>query len=1592
MSAHESSHQSQEGDGSQSLAPIPGLLLHLFEADGPSIDTAVKDLNVAMADIPAEERESAYMAFVNDYFSDDPEPVKEAYHSLFVLSQATTRSGTVNIRRELIVSYHSPFCAVEHTLMKAGRTLKARLDYEYISAVEIAAQTTQERVPTLDPTVRGRESIQGTPQLQFHRIPERVRNAPSAPPNIGFATPPLGRGPRIQHQLSTPPVSTRGSNSTQAADLIDNFVSSVPSDYMIDRKEATRTRRDVQGLKIPGGRFVGMNDSRLFNVWLKKLTVQARANALSGDAVGLYHFLVQSLGEAVIAKLSPTAPGTPSLSAKWVAEIRRVLEALQVECRGVSAEVVKWQAEQLFDALRQRQDESVQAFIKRYDLSASELEAQMGEAVPDARKLTGLIRGLSGDARKRAMDHVSQAGVAVTYSHLIQHLNHRERLENAMQPGKVRPRPSGSPENPSAHTEPESPAPTFPPRNKDGKAKKELCRFFYKHGKCKHGTGCRYEHVRRGQAQATAAAAVAAPIETQEDSASEDGDSSDQDADICEQQLYLVRDDVQKPGPTIFLRHDTCPSPLRCLIDTGAFYNYIPSALAEKFGLELRPLDEDMAPYVILADQGRAMLLGKVKLGSTIFRVLRSEACHAILGVVSMCEMGITLSFKTDGVRGRLVKVSIKKPDGHQIQLTAASAGDPDRLQYELSGKEDCDNSHLGNNHIFQIWSPPTELEHIVHATDLTKQLQTDWAPVKGASADFQWRCRRITGSEVRDRPEQEFVYEINWSNPAPGVDRARSADFSHALYSKLSDSQKRYFDDEVKSYVERSWWLPEKDCPTSNPMVVFPVSQISKDGYAKTTKCRPVVDCRGVNKHLGVAGYPGATVAEILRDTRLRWEPYSRLITRDASRAFYCVRTVHKSYLTLNGRAYSSSRLVFGLKCGPCALLSCLDHMLAVSASLLDKADAEALSKSGVYLYLDDLTILVSCGTSPVADRFLTALNKVASLTGFSFPDEKGNDNLKDHQFRHLGITWSFEGGLLSFSCVKHPVPHLTTSGDLFPSTWTCRKLFAVAGQAGWGSDPLGVHPRVRLCGDLLRTVGGQQLRQHGWDGRFTLEKGTWDYNVLHRCIQEIVEHISHRCCHTTGSSPCRELLVWSDASPSGAGYCCYAGPGGGVKEWYLGGNAFIWSGPSRSYHINRKELIALGKAVTYVHSLVVECPSLILSRDTGGSTLPLKRVVFHSDSQTALSWAELGHAGCSSTEKVMVKRLANNLRELIDEIRAYGVEVAMKKVTGEANAEADKLSRLLEDMGLHTQTGDVEVEDPSSQRLSVVVSPNDGGLGSPGDEARRRFASIQQSSEKMKDIIHKLSEADYPDGILVDGKTEYLKVDNGLLVALKFPHGDTAEPARQVIVIPTDSELGFSEAKRIITSYHVSGIHDHCRRTRWRVGRDFWIPGITAIAAKIVRECPDCQAAATSRFFGLSGGGYNHLDAGVRNIWSVVSCDLAGPFVKSKQNHTYALVFVCEFSKFTYMLGIPDSSGRSVSHGMETVFDILGTPERLRSDGGPCFRSRFLGNFLSRRGVKHQVCLPYAPWQNGSAEAAVGSLKRTLRRYRDVYNANGR
>ncbi|EER00971.1 hypothetical protein Pmar_PMAR004934, partial [Perkinsus marinus ATCC 50983] len=454
---------------------------------------------------------------------------------------------------------------------------------------------------------------------------------------------------------------------------------------------------------------------------------------------------------------------------------------------------MKWQAEQLFDALGQRYDEPVQAFVKRYDQAASDLEAQMGEPVPDSRKLTGLIRGLSGDAKQRALDHVSTARSSVTYHHLVQHLSHRARLESAMSSAKPKTTPATKQPSLGARADQGSPVIKATGDLSTAKNPKELCKFYYKNGKCKFGKACRFRHERPKQAVAS----MVLPAKEQRPETEESLGTEDDEGDIYEQQLYLVQEDKKRVGPTVFLQLGGKSPPLECLLDTGAYYNYIPISLVRKLGLPILPLDEEMVSYVLLADQRRSALEGQVRVGSMTFRVLQSSAAQAIVGVVSMCDAGIGLSFKADQLRGRLVGVTVTKPH-EDFPVMLPEGKSPDRIQYDLVETEVGGPERVtDDDHILYLWSPPAEYLKAAESKPLEEHLLSDWTPVKGAAADFQWRCRRITEADIRDRPEQEFVYEVRWSTPPPSKERQQQADYSHALYSKLSNDQKHCFDEE---------------------------------------------------------------------------------------------------------------------------------------------------------------------------------------------------------------------------------------------------------------------------------------------------------------------------------------------------------------------------------------------------------------------------------------------------------------------------------------------------------------------------------------------------------------------------------------------------------------------------------------------------------------------------------------------------------------------------------------------------------------------------------------------------------------------------
>ncbi|EER02796.1 hypothetical protein Pmar_PMAR022222 [Perkinsus marinus ATCC 50983] len=280
----------------------------------------------------------------------------------------------------------------------------------------------------------------------------------------------------------------------------------------------------------------------------------------------------------------------------------------------------------------------------------------------------------------------------------------------------------------------------------------------------------------------------------------------------------------------------------------------------------------------------------------------------------------------------------------------------------------------------------------------------------------------------------------------------------------------------------------------------------------------------------------------------------------------------------------------------------------------------------------------------------------------------------------------------------------------------WTARLLLGIAGCGGTGVDPCRLHCEARLAGDLLRSIAGKGMKEA--DELLSIENGSADFNIISSCFTTLEEYSAQRCEHWCygGSS----LVCFVDASPVGYGWCIKVVNGTvpisdiipelskpNTEVWDLAEQAGIWlsTKAQRSWHINRKELAAIGKLMLYLHGM-------LCSHRTIGP--PISSIFVYADSQTALRWME-NRVGAKSIEKVAVQRLVCCINELVSDIRASGITVTYGKVEGALNP-ADRLSRLVEKWGLTASLGldDVEPESLLLQAVLDTDEASDGDLGS--------------------------------------------------------------------------------------------------------------------------------------------------------------------------------------------------------------------------------------------------------------------------------------
>ena len=181
--------------------------------------------------------------------------------------------------------------------------------------------------------------------------------------------------------------------------------------------------------------------------------------------------------------------------------------------------------------------------------------------------------------------------------------------------------------------------------------------------------------------------------------------------------------------------------------------------------------------------------------------------------------------------------------------------------------------------------------------------------------------------------------------------------------------------------------------------------------------------------------------------------------------------------------------------------------------------------------------------------------------------------------------------------------------------------------------------------------------------------------------------------------------------------------------------------------------------------------------------------------------------------------------------------------------------------------------------------------------------------------------------------------------------------------IIIPAASR------KATLEALHAS--HQGVDTTKRRARQTVWWPGINSDITNTVSSCDACQGRRPSL-----PREPMVLEPPPSRIFEDLSCDI---FTHAGRDF---LVCVDRLSNWPVMFQFPrgDTTSRQVIPALREVFVTLSVPVRLRTDGGPQFKSREIAAFLRRWGVAHVFSTPYYAQSNGHAEAAVKTIKHMI------------
>lgn len=177
--------------------------------------------------------------------------------------------------------------------------------------------------------------------------------------------------------------------------------------------------------------------------------------------------------------------------------------------------------------------------------------------------------------------------------------------------------------------------------------------------------------------------------------------------------------------------------------------------------------------------------------------------------------------------------------------------------------------------------------------------------------------------------------------------------------------------------------------------------------------------------------------------------------------------------------------------------------------------------------------------------------------------------------------------------------------------------------------------------------------------------------------------------------------------------------------------------------------------------------------------------------------------------------------------------------------------------------------------------------------------------------------------------------------------------------LVVPT------SLTSQVIAAAHEA--HPGVVRTKARLREKYWWPAMDREVELSIQRCSICQTADKST---------KVTPAPLQPVpfpdqpWLKLAIDIVGPFERAPHDCRYAITLVDYYSKWPEVHFCSDTTTRTVTSFLVSVFAREGYPEEIVCDNGPQFSSREFEAFLEDRGIHLRHSSVYYPQANGQVE----------------------